>query len=216
MYIVYEKDMKLQINSFSYGTDTFISFIMVLFFMLSPTIASDTKFIIKSSKSIEYYPDSTIKKAKLLTPIIVHSIPCEQWVHFDASGNLSQCKVARDTTYKTVFIPKKTIMNFNPANGHFSACFPRDVSIQDVMCKGRSWDLIQTSFYPNGKLSGAILAKEMTIQGIPCIASVFHGVGFYENGSLSECTLSKDHTNNNITYKSGTKVTISLDGTISE
>jgi hypothetical protein len=189
---------------------------MVLFFMLSPTIASDTNLIIKSSKSVEYYPDSTIKKAKLRTLIIIQGIPCEQWIHLDASGNLSQCKVARDTTYRTVFIPKKTIMNFNPTNGRFLACFPRDVFIQAVMCKGRSWDLIQTGFYSNGKLSGAFLAKEMTIQGIPCKASVFHGVGFHENGSLSKCTLSKDHTNNNITYKSGTKITLSLDGTIIE
>ncbi len=194
----------------------FLSVFVAVIIASSPIYSKPNDYILKVSKSIAYYPDSSIKKAKLCTPIVIQGIPCEQWVHFDSIGNLSQCRVARDTIYNSVFLLKKTVMRFRQDVTIFYAYFPKNVLVQEIPCKGRLWDWIETSFYNNGKLHGTFLSKDEIIQGVPCKASLFHGVQFYENGSLLKCTLSANYSKDGKTFKKGTTINISSDGNIFE
>ncbi len=201
---------------FQQNKHRFLAVFVAVFIASSPVLSKPNESILKAAKSITYYPDSSIKQAKLHTPIVIQGIPCEQWVHFDSAGNLSQCRVARDTIYNSVILLKKTVMRFRQNVTIFYAYFPKNVFVQGISCKGRWWDWIETSFYHNGRLHGTFLSKDENIQGVPCKASLFHGVQFQENGSLSKCTLSANYSKHGKTFKKGTTINISSDGNISE
>ena len=116
-------------------------------------------------------------------------------------SSIASCTLVREDTLLGQRLPAGTVVNFTE-KGVFSWCFlQQDTEIQGHLCSGSEHNFM-TGFYPDGQLKVAWLARDETIQGIPCakyrfMSALFGGgnaTRFHDNGQLSFCTLSDDIT----------------------
>ena len=161
----------------------------------------------------EFYEDGTLKKCRLLEPVVIEGYPCKRWVRWHSNGRLKQLELSRDHTVQGIRIPATSNV-FLHDDGVLESCWIwKDVTIQGVPCDG-GWGKMAVSFYRDGKLKYCFLSEHTEIQGIPCRASVFHIVGFHPNGKLKRCTLSRDHVIAGREYRKGSKLYFDAEGNV--
>jgi hypothetical protein len=62
---------------------------------------------------------------------------------------------------------------------------------------------IQTGFYSSGRLRSFYPPEDITVNGVPCEASILNSVNLHENGNISNCKLSEDYRVNRRTIQKG-------------
>ena len=103
-------------------------------------------------------------------------------------------------------------------NDKLICMFPKNTIIQGYLCRGNlnkmGTEGIHTTLYLNGRLRHFFPKKNVLINDIYCMSSIFTGILLYEDGKLKECKLAKDQTINGVYYKKGTKLSQNEDGKI--
>jgi len=146
--------------------------------------------------------------------------PCKQgWVHLHPNGVPASFTASADIPLGRFFIPSGTWV-FQNEQGIITVCsFPRDVEIQGHVCRGGGiWGIlggsegVQAAFYPSGALKHFFVRHPVRIDGVPCAASVFHGIELYENGRLKSATLSEDFEQDREIHHKGERLRLTSEG----
>jgi hypothetical protein len=170
------------------------------------------------SLSVSCHLDKSGSDKEFSQPTDVQGVSCSYVVNFD-DGKMKSCVLAREDTLSGQPLPEGTIVFFSH-DGVMESCFlQQDTEIQGHLCKGHA-DNWQTAFYPSGKLKLAWLAKDETIQGIPCASAkiwrAFFGGGagtyFYENGNLAGCKVARDTTIGGQSFERGDRISFDQSG----
>jgi hypothetical protein len=147
----------------------------------------------------------------------IEGFPCEKgWIHFGENSQLRLFQLSKDFMYKGTLLPAHTwfIFPYNDVTGYICA-FPYDYKVQGFLCKGSGGPKgINASFYDNGRLKSFYPTEDITIDGVPCKATLFVNVNIYENGNLKSCKLADDYQINNNTIKKGAFIEFDENGNV--
>jgi hypothetical protein len=147
---------------------------------------------------------------------IIQGFPCEKgWIHFKKDWRLLSFQLNKNFKYKNTQLPAHTWIHFpyNDEQSGFVCAFPFDYEIQGYICRGSGgFKGIQTGFYDSGKLRSFFPHEDITINGIPCRASLLSIVKLYENGNLKSCTLAEDYQAAGKKYKKGQVIELDIEG----
>ena len=129
------------------------------------------------------------------TPTTLSCVYCYGWIRTNADGSLNQCQLAADTAFGGLRLPKDTTVWFYKGGTKpWRTWLSKAMAIQGVPCYGARHAMVDTCFYPSGKLQVTFLAEPTTIQGIPCKKSGLCPVYLFESGKLKQCTLDQAAT----------------------
>lgn len=146
---------------------------------------------------------------------------------FEENGNLTGCRICKESKFYGVLFPAKTCVFFNRWGHRFSFWLPEDTRIQGHLIAATS-DGIGNSLHLNGKLKAIWLADDEEISGVPCSSSmnIFRFgsrvlslgtkrmVWFYDNGQLQQAMLARDVTIQGHSFKKGDLIYFDKDGRI--
>lgn len=126
-----------------------------------------------------------------------------------------------DITFAGATIPARTTV-FYAADGKIEKMFlSRDTVIQGHLCRGGA-DAWETAFYPSGHLRLCWLAKDETIDRIPCRRATFWadvtgsrvGVWLHEDGHLARCEAARAFTLGTCRGRKGAGVVVDGEGKV--
>ena len=167
------------------------------------------------TEELRQEPAATIIVGELAADSEIYGYPCARgFIVFHDNWQLREFKLTRVYPFREFRIPAGTWM-FPDRHGNIKTCnFPRDVEIQGHLCRGGRGGLegVQTSFYENGSLESYFSRKDVVINGIPCLGSVFHPITLHENGQLKRCTLAVTTVIEGVEYLRKTRITFDSHG----
>ena len=126
-----------------------------------------------------------------------------------------------DITFAGATIPARTTV-FYAADGKIEKMFLfRDTMIEGHLCRGGA-DAWETAFHPNGRLRVCWLAKDETIDRIPCRRATFWadvtggrvGVQLHEDGHLARCEAARAFTLGTCRGRKGDGVVVDAAGRV--
>ena len=142
-------------------------------------------------------------------------------LQFRPDGSLEGLRLVRTTVISGVPLPADTRVTLD-SEGRLDMCFlPAEAEVQGLRLRGggHNW---MTCFHPNGRLRLAWLARDETIDGIPCRRTTFPtevlrlkgwgGTHFHPSGRLARCTLARDAVIRGGTYTAGTRLHFDSEG----
>ena len=145
--------------------------------------------------------------------------PCKQgFIAFHADWKLDELQLSKDHERNGIFMPAGTWV-FPDKNGNPGVCiFQRDIEIQGYLCRGSGSGKqgFMTSFYASGKLKQFFSRDPVTVNGVVCDDSLFHGISLHENGSLKQCKLNSQVDIGGVSYRSGSIICLDESGKVLE
>lgn len=153
------------------------------------------------------------------TEIAGHELPEGTEVTLDPHGKLVGFKLSRGHTVSGLPLPAGTWVECRP-DGTAAWCFlGKDAEIQGHLCRGGKGHGWITSFYPNGTLRGAYLARDEVIQEVPCARATFWRevtggafTYFDKSGRLRRCRIARNVTIRGVPFKQGDQIRLDENG----
>ena len=140
----------------------------------------------------------------------IQNFPCEKgWIHFKKNWELLSFQLSEGFTYNNILLPAHTWIHFSYHEGRsgYVCSFPYHFEVQGYLCGGSGgYKGTHTGFYDSGKLRSFFPPDDVTVDGVPCEASLLANINLYENGKLKSCKLAKDYQVDGKTYKSGRSI----------
>lgn len=150
------------------------------------------------------------QRTKLNQATEIQGYACaKDYAWFYSDGKLKRCTTSREIAVGVAQVQRGSIIELLPDGRPSYVMMLHDAAVGEVECSGGNWLLgpsegAMVALYPSGKLKQCWLAKDQTVQGVPCIrggvlglfgdgARSDGGVKFYESGKLESCTLGKDY-----------------------
>jgi len=136
----------------------------------------------------------------------IQGFPCEKgWIHFKKDFSLQSFQINREFSFNNIVLPAHTWINMPYKNQTgYIVSLPFDYQIQGNLCGGSGgYKGIQTGFYSSGRLKSFYPPEDITVNGVPCEASILKSVNLYENGNIRDCKISEDYKIDGKTYKKG-------------
>ncbi len=147
----------------------------------------------------------------------IDGFPCERgWIHFKESFKLQSFQLSREFRYKNSLLPAHTWIHM-PYRGEtgYILSLPFDYHIPGHLCSGSGgYKGIQTGFYDSGRLRSFYTPFDITVDGVPCEASILANINLHENGRLKGCKLAEDYSIGGVTLKKGSKIELDESGKI--
>jgi hypothetical protein len=135
---------------------------------------------------------------------VIQGFPCEKgWIHFKEDFSLQSFKLNREFSYNNTLLPAHTWIHL-PYKGQtgYILSLPFDYKIQGYLCNGSGgYKGIQTGFYSSGRLKSFYPPDDITINGVPCEASLLTSVNLHENGNIRSCKLTESYMVSGINIK---------------
>lgn len=152
-------------------------------------------------------------RRKLVEQTVVDGITCgptgRASAEFHASGRLSECPLASDTTIAAHRFFADTWLRFDDTGLLFAAWLSRDSDLDGHSCRGDGYKAYTVEFHPNGRLKLCYFRVDTVIEGIPCIHGSFwtevrgggrSKVWFSTDGALARCQVARAFTANGQSY----------------
>ena len=171
---------------------------------LAPQDSADLPF---RTSSIRRHDNGRMERAFLVEETEIEGFPCRRWIRWYESGQLESVELARALEVQGHAFPEHTRLFFDPEGRLAHAWLSRDAEIDGLPCRGRL--KIDTAFHPNGHVRAFFPPDTFEIDGVRCVASVFHPVYLHPDGGLQRCKLAGDVTLAGRTFRKGT--TLELD-----
>jgi len=147
----------------------------------------------------------------------IEGYPCEKgWIHFKDNFSLQSFQISREFTFNNTLLPAHTWIHM-PYKGQsgYILSLPFDYKIQGYLCSGSGgYKGTQTGFYDSGRLRSFYTPYDITVDGVPCNASIFDNINLHENGRLKSCNLAEDYPADGVTFKKGSKIELDESGKI--
>jgi hypothetical protein len=153
-------------------------------------------------------------RRKLVERTVVDGVTCgptaRAYAEFHASGRLSECPIASDTTIAGHRFFAGTWLRFDETGVLFAGWLSRDTELNGITCRGDGYKEWSVRFHPNGQLELCYLRVDSEIEGIPCIRGTFWNeirggtrtsVWFGRDGKLARCQASRAFTARGHSYK---------------
>lgn len=161
--------------------------------------------------------DDGSKMGELASDTVIDGWPCKKdFIVFHHDWRLDELQLSRDYELNGIFMPERTWV-FPDAQGNPGICmFPHDVSIQGYLVRG-SWmekEGFMTFFYASGKLKLFYSRDPVTVDGVTCDDSLFHGISLHENGRLQQCKLGKMTSIDRVEYPKGSIISLDQAGKV--
>ena len=146
----------------------------------------------------------------------IQSFPCEKgWIHFKQNWQLKSFQLSKDFTYNNTLLPAHTWIQLphHETQAGYICSLPFDYEIQGYLCGGSGgYKGTHTGFYKSGRLRSFYPPEDVTVDGVPCEATVFVYVGLYENGHIKSCKLAENYEINGEIYTKGNKIEFDENG----
>ncbi len=152
-------------------------------------------------------------RRKLVERTIIDGITCgntgRAYAEFHASGRLSECPLAADTTIAGHRFIADTWLRFDETGLLFAAWLSRDTDLNSHTCRGDGYKAYAVEFHPNGHLKLCYFRVETVVEGIPCIHGSFwtevrgrgrSKVWFSADGALARCQAARAFTAHGQSY----------------
>lgn len=165
---------------------------------LTPQDPADLPY---ETRTILRHEDGHLKRAFPLEETELEGLPCQRWVWWQPGGRLDNVELARDHAVQGHAFPAGTRVFFDPAGHLAHAWLSRDTVVDGWPCRGR-WK-IDTAFHPNGRVKAFFPPDTLEIDGVACVASVFHPVYLHPDGHLRRAKLAEDVTLDGQTFAEG-------------
>jgi len=157
---------------------------------------------------------SQTTRRKLVERTVVDGITCgttgRAYAEFHASGRLSECPIAADTTIAGHRFFAGTWLRFDETGLLFAGWLSRDTDLNGIACRGDGYKAWAVRFHPDGKLALCYLRTDTEIEGIPCLRGTFWNeirggtrtaVLFDRNGKLAQCQAARAFMRGGQTHK---------------
>jgi hypothetical protein len=153
------------------------------------------------TSSILRHENGRMKRACLVEEAVIEGFPCRSWVWWYEDGRLDNLELAADREVAGHAFPARTRVFFDRDGNLAHAWLSRDTVVDGLPCRGR-WK-IDTDFHPNGRVRAFFPPDTIEIDGVACVASVFHPVYLHPDGRLRQCKLACEVTLDGRTFEEG-------------
>jgi hypothetical protein len=153
------------------------------------------------TSSILRHEDGRLKRAYLVEETVIEGMPCRRWVWWYEDGRLDNVELATELEVQEHRFPEGTRVFFDREGRLAHAWLSRDTVIDGRTCRGRG--KIDTAFHANGHVRAFFPPDTIEIDGVACVASVFHPVYLHPDGHLHQCKLARDVTLDGRTFEKG-------------
>jgi hypothetical protein len=153
------------------------------------------------SGSFLYHENGAMQRAYLLEEAELEGLPCQRWVWWYEDGRIDNLELAEARTVQGHAFPAATRLFFDREGQLAHAWLSEDTVIDGRPCRGR-WK-IDTAFHPNGRVKAFFPPEDLELDGVLCVASVFHPIYLHPDGRLRQCKLAADVTLDGRTYEKG-------------
>lgn len=164
---------------------------------------------------------SQTTRRKLVERTVVDGITCgntgRAYAEFHASGRLSECPLAADTTIAGHRFFAGTWLRFDETGLLFAGWLSRDTELNAISCRGDGYKAWAVRFHPDGRLALCYLRTDTEIEGIPCIRGTFWNeirggtrtaLWFDRNGKLARCQAARAFTHGGQSHKKWDVITV--------
>jgi len=153
-------------------------------------------------------PAPPTRRRRLAQNTVIQGYPCAaDYAWFYPDGKLNRGTVSRDTSFGEAQILTGSIIELRPDGTPQYVMLAHNATVLGYPAMGGSFpdpaEGTIMSFCPGGRLRSLCLAKDETIDGVPCRSgkrgiltdrrSASDGVEFCENGKLHACKLTRDY-----------------------
>lgn len=158
------------------------------------------------TSSILRHENGQMKRAFLVEETELEGFPCRRWTWWYDDGRLDNLELSRELTFKGNAaqghrFPAHTRLFFDREGRLAHAWLSEDSTIDGWPCRGGM--KIDTAFHPEGTVRAFFPPDPIEIDGVLCVASVFHPVYLHPDGRLRECKLARAATIAGHTYAKG-------------
>lgn len=140
----------------------------------------------------------------------IQGFPCEKgWIHFKENGQVRLLQLSEDFMYRGTLLPAHSwyLLPYHEGLTGYTIAFPYDYKVQGHICRGSGGSKgTHTGFYDSGKLRSFYPHEDVTVDGVPCAASIYVNVKLYEDGRIRSCKLAEDFEVNGKLFKKGVSV----------
>ena len=214
------KDTKLQEIIFPSGSRIFFSNDRIESVTLSVPLTIQGIKCQRGTKIVGFWPSGKIRYTSLLS----ESQEIQGWfcakdieVSFYKSGKIHTAGLENGATIQGIYFPARSEIFFYESGRLKGARMSRvggPFEINGISCDTRC----EFYFYESGVLENVMLWSNQDIQGIPCAgsfgSSLHKHIRLYESGKLKEAALYCDKIINGVTYKKGSILEFSEDGSV--
>jgi len=162
------------------------------------------------TNSILRHDNGRLQRACLVEATEIEGFPCQSWVWWYEDGRLDNLELSVDREVQNHSFPAGTRVFFDRDGRLAHAWLSRDTVVGGLPCRGR-WK-IDTAFHPNGRVRAFFPPDTFEIDGVQCVASVFHPVYLHPEGRLRQCKLAADVTLDGRTFERGETLTLDASG----
>jgi hypothetical protein len=151
--------------------------------------------------SVLRHEDGAVKRAFLVEETELAGLPCRGYAWWYEDGRIDNVELAAERVVQGHRFPEGTRVFFDRDGRLAHAWLSEDTVIDGRPCRGR-WK-IDTAFHPNGRVRAFFPPDTLEIDGVACVASVFHPVYLHPDGRLCQCKLARDVTLEGRTFEKG-------------